>query len=99
MCGPAEDEGALDTEGLMQRMQEAAALINYLVSRWGEHPVKPGQRCADADGRVYRVVDAPQVVSAAKESLSVQAGVFYRTEDCELYVLLPGSPQPQPTRH
>lgn len=105
LCGPTPGEPALDQAGLVNRMQEAATLINYLVSRWGEHPVLPGQRCADSDGRVYRVLSSAEVVSAAKDELTVQAGVYYGTEDYELLVLMPETAQATqatqatPTRH
>lgn len=99
LCGPVPGEPAFDQAALVHRMQEAGALINYLVSRWGEHPVKPGQRCADSDGRIYRVFSSPEVVSAAKDELTVQAGVYYGTEDYELLVLMPETAQATPTRH
>lgn len=94
LCGPTPDEPAMNRDAMLARMQAAGALINYLVAHWDESPVLPGHRCHDHDGREYRVLDTPALVATAKDQMTVQAGVYYGTEDYALIVLMPESPFP-----
>lgn len=98
-CGPTPYEAPLSKEALLQRMQAAGALINFLVAHWDESPVLPGHLCTDSEGREYRVLDTPDLLATARDQLTVQAGVYYGTEDYELLVLTPVSLQAPAATH
>ena len=88
-CGPAPQENAFSRESLNQQMFEAAQLINYLVQNWDKKPVRPGEHCGTRDGRLYQVLDNPDLIKLAKSEFMVQAGNYYGNDDYGVLALIP----------
>ena len=96
LCGPTPvEETPMPRDELVTHLEAAADLLNHLVSNWDDHPVLPGQRCADASGRRYMVDASPEGVAYAKQALALGTVDFYGSDRFGMLVLVP-MPAPKP---
>lgn len=100
LCGQGlKEETPVDHMTILHRMNEAADLVNYLVSKWDTDPVLPEQTCADGDGFAYVVMNLPNLVTQAKREWTLQASEYYGDENYELLVLMPIMKLARPSVH